>query len=195
MKELKFYLCRHGESVFNVENRLGGDSGLTGLGHAQAEALGDFLKDKYLDMIYVSNLKRTMQTAEIIKKYLSSAEFIVIPELSEIRYGLLDGLTVSEAKGNFPEEYAKRVKDKYRSKPREGESYADLLLRIKPFLNELCKKKGNYGIIGHKAVNKIILSQFSNLPLQEVLNMEFAHEHIFEISYQSVREISLEESI
>ena len=61
-----FYIFRHGQSSYNVEGRTQGqtnDSVLTDLGKEQALTVGERLKDKGVEIIVTSPLKRAMQTA------------------------------------------------------------------------------------------------------------------------------------
>lgn len=68
------YLLRHGETYYNRQNRIGGDSDLTEKGLAQAGALADYFKNKKIPLIFTSHKKRTHQTAVPIKEalYLSN---------------------------------------------------------------------------------------------------------------------------
>uniref|UniRef100_A0A803W3Q9 6-phosphofructo-2-kinase/fructose-2,6-biphosphatase 3 n=1 Tax=Ficedula albicollis TaxID=59894 RepID=A0A803W3Q9_FICAL len=63
------YLCRHGESEFNLKGRIGGDSGLSNRGKKFAEALNKFVEEQNLKdlKIWTSQLKRTIQTAEALQ--------------------------------------------------------------------------------------------------------------------------------
>ena len=63
------YLTRHGESEYNLEGRLGGDSGLSARGRRYAELLGEHINQMRLEHIQVwtSELRRTVQTAACIK--------------------------------------------------------------------------------------------------------------------------------
>ncbi|XP_059531713.1 6-phosphofructo-2-kinase/fructose-2,6-bisphosphatase 2 isoform X2 [Myotis daubentonii] len=60
------YLCRHGESEFNLLGKIGGDSGLSVRGKQFAQALRKFLEEQEIaDLkVWTSQLKRTIQTAE-----------------------------------------------------------------------------------------------------------------------------------
>lgn len=62
------YLTRHGQTEWNVQQRMQGhqDSPLTPLGVQQAEWLGKGLREVPLDAVYASSSPRTLRTAEII---------------------------------------------------------------------------------------------------------------------------------
>ncbi len=175
------YLSRHGESQYNVEDRLGGDPELTAKGVEDARNLGRFLCNKHIQVMYFSPLKRAAKTAEIMGEYLPHVEFIQVEELREIYFGLAEYLTTSELRARFPEEHRKRGKNKYRWKLPAGESYEELDRRVQPFLNELRGREGICGIITHRSVAKIVFRAFSKKPLDEILNLEIPHDVIFEI--------------
>ncbi|NXR09298.1 F262 bisphosphatase, partial [Semnornis frantzii] len=60
------YLCRHGESDYNLVGKIGGDSGLSPRGKQFAQALKKFIEEQDIaDLkVWTSQLKRTIQTAE-----------------------------------------------------------------------------------------------------------------------------------
>ena len=59
-------LLRHGQSVWNLENRFTGwvDVDLTDKGVAEAKSAGEHLKDIPVDVLFTSVLKRAMRTAD-----------------------------------------------------------------------------------------------------------------------------------
>ncbi|KAM6213106.1 6-phosphofructo-2-kinase/fructose-2,6-bisphosphatase 3 isoform 2-T2 [Sarcoramphus papa] len=63
------YLCRHGESEFNLKGKIGGDSGLSSRGKKFALALNKFVEEQNLKdlKVWTSQLKRTIQTAEALQ--------------------------------------------------------------------------------------------------------------------------------
>ena len=62
------YLVRHGETYYNLENRIGGDSGLTPKGQEQANKLAEYFCKKRIPFIFTSKKIRTVKTAEPIGK-------------------------------------------------------------------------------------------------------------------------------
>lgn len=64
------YIVRHGETDWNKEGKLQGhtDTELNDTGRKQALILKDKLQNIHFDKVFVSPLKRTRQTAEIITK-------------------------------------------------------------------------------------------------------------------------------
>jgi probable phosphoglycerate mutase len=89
-------LVRHGESLPAHPDRPfplvdgHGDPPLDPVGHAQAERLAQRLERERIDAIYVTNLSRTMQTAEPLARRLGMTP-IVEPDLREVYLGEWEG--------------------------------------------------------------------------------------------------------
>ncbi|MBL7148268.1 MAG: histidine phosphatase family protein [Nanoarchaeota archaeon] len=175
-------LVRHGETFFNLEDRLGGDSELTLKGIGHAEKIANWLKESELDSIYCSILKRSIQTAEIIHKYHPSTPLIKVPELREILSGDMDSLTYAEFESRFPKLFKVREKDKYHWSFPNGESYETAKNRVKPFLDGLKSKEGNYVVVGHRGMNRTILGYVLDLPKEEIPYLNIPNDVIFELN-------------
>lgn len=97
------YLMRHGQ---DDETRLGGwsDAGLTPLGIQQAKQAAETLAagDFSIRSIYASDIRRAMQTAEIVAARLS-LPITPAPQFREINNGLLAGMPKSEAQIRYPD--------------------------------------------------------------------------------------------
>lgn len=109
---IKLVLVRHGESVWNKENRFTGwtDVDLSDNGIKEASDAGVLLKDKgyTFDIAYTSVLKRANHTLDIILKEMN----INVPikydyRLNERHYGALQGLNKDETKEKYGEEQVK----------------------------------------------------------------------------------------
>ncbi|HEY2882394.1 MAG TPA: histidine phosphatase family protein [Pirellulales bacterium] len=101
------YLIRHGESLFNAEKRIQGQSDveLSPLGHRQAQALAAALAGKPIDAIFSSPLKRAYQTAEAIAAKLN-LPVQTDDRLKEINAGMFQGLLWDEIVHLHPAEAA-----------------------------------------------------------------------------------------
>lgn len=106
----KIVLLRHGESVWNQENRFTGwtDVGLTEKGLAEAEAAGRLLKKEGydFDIAFTSVLKRANKT---LFSVLEEMDRLWIPvqhswRLNERHYGALQGLNKAETAAKFGDE-------------------------------------------------------------------------------------------
>lgn len=165
------FLVRHGETWFNREDRIGGDSDLTDMGLAQANALAEYFAHERIPIIFTSNYKRTLQTAAPIAARQEHCSIIALPEFNEISAGVCDGMTYGEIGEQRPEVAAGRKNNKYDYVYPGGESYAAMEERIHRGLQKvfyLNNYDDNIMIVGHRAVNRMILSDFVFRPKQEV---------------------------
>ena len=157
------YLIRHGETFFNLENRIGGDSRLTEKGIEQARALGRYFSKKDIPIIFTSNMLRTYHTAEPIAAEQRKCTIIRLPEFNEIDSGTCECMSYDEIRSTMPDVYKARKKDKYNYVYPEGEGYVTMKERINRGINKvlyLSDISKNIIIVGHRAVNRMILSHF-----------------------------------
>ncbi len=121
----KLVLLRHGESIWNKENRFTGwtDVDLSEKGIKEAEKAGEVLKnDGYVfDLAYTSVLKRAIRTLWIV---LDKMDLMWIPvfrswRLNERHYGALQGLNKSETAEKFGEEQVLVWRRSYDTPPPE----------------------------------------------------------------------------
>ncbi len=157
------YLIRHGETYFNLENRIGGDSDLTENGKVQALALAEFYKKKKIPVIFTSAKKRTIQTAEPIRELQQNCEIIPLDEFNEIDSGVCECMSYEEIRKEMPEVYSARKVDKYNYIYPKGEGYVSMKQRVEMGIRKalyLSANSQNLMIIGHRATNRMILSHF-----------------------------------
>jgi|SRR3989338_8623620 len=172
------YLVRHGQTFFNKEERLGGDSELTSIGIQHAEKLAESLKDIPFHKIYCSTLKRSIQTAEIISRFHQNTPLISLPALHEVSSGDMDSLTYDEFNTKFPHLFTERQKDKYHWAFPNGESYGDALKRVKNIIDSL---EQIILIVGHQAINRTIIGYILSIPSSKIPYLTIPHEDIYVI--------------
>jgi 2,3-bisphosphoglycerate-dependent phosphoglycerate mutase len=129
----KLVLVRHGESVWNRENRFTGwkDVDLTEKGRSEAIAAGKRLQEEgfYFDKIYTSVLTRAVKTAWLMMSELDSCWLPVINawQLNERHYGNLQGLNKSETAAKYGEDQVLIWRRSYSTPPpqmsRDDERY------------------------------------------------------------------------
>lgn len=116
MYKNKLVLIRHGESIWNSENKFTGwhDVSLSIKGKKEAKKAGKILKEKnfIFDYAYTSFLKRSIYTLWYILKELNLCWIPVIKswKLNERHYGLLQGLN----KDKITKKYGKEIVEKWR---------------------------------------------------------------------------------
>lgn len=157
------YLVRHGQSQDNTQERLGGDSELTDKGQAQAQALAQHFRTTHLPYIFTSTKKRTQMTARPIAATQDRCQIITLSEFDEIDAGVCEGMSYDEVRQGMPEVAEGRAADKYNYIYPRGEGYATLKDRVDKGIKKALYLSGNSEdimIVGHQAVNRMILSHF-----------------------------------
>jgi broad specificity phosphatase PhoE/predicted kinase len=157
------FLVRHGETYFNLEDRIGGDPDLTGCGRAQAERLGQYFRTRRIPYIFTSSLKRTVQTAEPISAMQRHCSLIALQEFNEIDSGDCECMSYADIRQNMPHVYSGRKKDKFNYIYPNGEGYVSMKTRIDRGIKKalyLSSNSQNIMIVGHRAANRMILSHF-----------------------------------
>ena len=106
---MKLVLLRHGESVWNKENRFTGwtDVDLSENGIIEAENAGKLLKEKgyTFDIAFTSVLKRANRTLDIVLKEMNqNIPVLYSYRLNERHYGALQGLNKDEMRKKYGEE-------------------------------------------------------------------------------------------
>ncbi|XP_004070964.2 6-phosphofructo-2-kinase/fructose-2,6-bisphosphatase 2 [Oryzias latipes] len=150
------YICRHGESLHNVEGLLGGDSELSERGKQFAVALRGFIEEHKLSdlKVWTSQLRRTIQTAEELGVHYEQWKI-----LNEIDAGVCEEMSYKMIEEKYPKEFLMRDQDKYLYRYPGGESYQDLVQRLEPVIMEL-ERQGNVLVICHQAVMRCLLAYF-----------------------------------
>jgi broad specificity phosphatase PhoE len=168
---MKLYCLRHGETNYN---RLGlcnddpaRDVYLTETGIRQAEAVAEELRDLPLERIFISELPRTRQTADIINRY-HDVPVVAHPSLNDIRSGF-DGRPVTEY-------FAATGHDRLHARANGGESLLDYRLRVLDFIGWLREQPDNCVlIVAHEETLRVFRAYLEGLADEEMLNLEFAN--------------------
>ena len=154
------YFARHGETVWNVENKICGmtDSPLTEKGRAQAAQLGEAVKNSgiVLDEILYSPLSRAADTALAVAA-ATGLPARVEPRLREQCFGRFEGTSPR----NSPEFTAAKMQfaDRYT----DGESMLQLAQRIYNLLDELKQADKTYLLVAHTGIAPVVESYFHNM--------------------------------
>ena len=160
------WLTRHGESLHNVEGRIGGDGGLSRRGRDYARSLARFVEDRGAEgkraVVWTSAQRRALETTE---------ELAIAPiswrALDEIDAGICDAMTYEEIRQRNPDEYAARAKDKFRYRYPQGESYADVIQRLEPVIVETERQRRPILIVAHQAVLRALYGYLMGRPQEE----------------------------
>lgn len=140
---MNIFIIRHGESVWNREQRVQGreDPGLSVAGRKQARAAAKRLKKEGIKTVYSSDLKRAAQTAKIIAG-ASRAKLVLMPELEEMILGAWQGMTIDEVKKRFPKSYAAWKKAPSKARIPGWEGVPNFTARVRRVFRSIIGKGG-----------------------------------------------------
>ncbi|MFC2003249.1 histidine phosphatase family protein [Chloroflexota bacterium] len=165
----RLLLVRHGETRLNSTERYWGhtDVKLSATGLRQAERLRDLLATEKIDAAYSSNLSRARVTAETIA---SGHHLVVItcPELREVNFGKLEGLTFTEISQLYPEVTKLWIRRDPGLRYPGGESIGGFESRVSQFLSRLEKHtpKETILIVAHSGSLRVLMCHLLGLALE-----------------------------
>ncbi len=161
------YFVRHGQTVWNVENKICGatDITLTELGHQQAIETGKKILEEGIraDEILYSPLVRAADTAKHISE-ITGIPARMEPRLIEQNFGKW------ESTPRNGQEFQK-AKEQFVCRFEGGESMLHLAQRIYNLLDELKEQSGEktYILVAHNGISRVVQSYF-----YEMTNEEYA---------------------
>jgi 2,3-bisphosphoglycerate-dependent phosphoglycerate mutase len=173
-------IFRHGQSVWNLENKFTGwvDVELSEKGLQEAKTAGEKLKGYKFDEGYASALKRAQETLKIA---LEEAGIKNVPitynqALNERMYGDLQGLDKAETAAKFGDEQVKIWRRSFDIAPPKGESLKDTAARVIPYFEkEIAPKlKGGKNIViaAHGNSLRALIMYLEKMTPEQILEFE-----------------------
>lgn len=164
------YLVRHGETVDNANQIMQGQTQgeLNENGVQQARAFSEQWKNKEIDIILASDLKRSIDTARIIAEP-HQLEVLTTPLLRERDWGSFTGRFIPDLKGEVW--------------PDDIETLENLLSRAGEFIAYVKQTFPGKKVmaVGHGIINKAIQSYYYQKPMNEIQRMQNAEVRILEL--------------
>lgn len=176
----KIYFTRHGQTFWNVENKICGatDIGLTDLGYKQARELGEKIKAEGLpiDEILYSPLSRAKDTALEIAK-ATGIPAREEPRLKEQNFGYFESTPrhsqeFEQAKTHFIDSYE------------TGETMLKLAQRIYNLLDDCAKDDKTYLLVAHNGISRMIRSYFYDMSNEEFASYGIKNCEILTFTYK-----------
>ena len=156
---MRLYVARHGQTRWNLENRVCGrtDLPLTEEGWRQAWLLAERTKDLKIDMIIASPMLRARQTAEPAAD-MHGLEILVDDRLIEQDYGIYEGVS------RFDEGFLAN-KRHFAFRYPGGESMMDVAHRVYGLLEEIRQKYAGKSVllVCHGGVCRVIRTFFEDM--------------------------------
>lgn len=177
----RLVLIRHGQSIWNLENRFTGwvDVPLTETGEKEARDACQTLGAIRFDVAYTSTLTRAQHTLQIILGTLGIELPIIRDQaLNERNYGDLQGLNKDDTRAKYGDEQVKIWRRSFDVAPPGGESLKDTSERTLPFF-ERCilgdiRQGKNVLVVAHGNSNRSIVMRLDQLSETEVVALELA---------------------
>jgi len=173
-------LVRHGQSLWNLENRFTGwvDVPLTALGKDEARKAGERLTGQHFDVAYTSVLTRAQETLRIIMEVAGFDDLPIIRDqaLNERHYGDLQGLNKAETAERYGKEQVHTWRRSYATPPPNGEALKNTAERTLPFFERAILGDTKQGkdvlVVAHGNSNRSIVMQLDHLDEEGVLSLE-----------------------
>ena len=174
-------LLRHGQSVWNAENKFTGwtDVELSPKGEEEARSAGEQLAEICFDVIHTSELIRAQKTAKIVMLQNTASNNPPTRQdqrLNERHYGSLQGLNKDETREKFGEEQVHIWRRSFDVPPPDGESLEMCAERTLPYLMEEIEPDllagRNVLVAAHGNSLRSIVMSIENLSPEEILSVE-----------------------
>ncbi|GAL84185.1 phosphoglyceromutase [Sporocytophaga myxococcoides] len=175
-------IVRHGQSVWNLENRFTGmtDVDLTPLGREEAKQAGILLKPYNFEIAFTSVLRRAIETLNIILRECDKIRIPVFgsPALNERHYGDLQGLNKKQTELKYGEQQFLLWRRSYDVAPPHGESLKDTRNRVVPYYQKEIESKLKAGknilISAHGNSLRALMMYMENISPEEIPNITLA---------------------
>lgn len=208
---MAFIVLRHGESMWNKENKFTGltDVSLSENGENEAMESGQILSGLSFHTIFSSTLRRTIETANIVRKHQSHADTVKMvqhKDLCERDYGLLTGKNKTELAEIHGADLVQQWRRSYLEAPPNGENLCDVQRRAGAYFDDnirpLIDAKKNVLLVSHGNTLRALFVHLgiktfetiehfeipTGIPIQINIDMkQYRYENYYEISgYQII---------
>jgi 2,3-bisphosphoglycerate-dependent phosphoglycerate mutase len=174
-------LVRHGQSLWNHENRFTGfvDVPLTEKGRSEARQAAESLKALKFDVAYTSALTRAQETLALILESLGQRIPVIRDAaLNERHYGDLQGLNKEDAAKRWGDDQVKKWRRSYDIPPPNGESLEMTARRVLPFYERAIsgdlRQGKNVLVVAHGNSNRSLVMKLDKLTGEQVVGLELA---------------------
>ena len=176
----KLVLLRHGQSVWNKENKFTGwvDVDLSEQGVTEAKQAGKLLEDYEFDFVFTSVLKRAQKTAELAlaSNHSQNYEIFENQALNERHYGSLQGLNKDETREKYGADQVHIWRRSFDVQPPDGESLKDTCERVLPYYKAqiLPKLQDNKTILvaAHGNSLRALVKEIEEINNDEIVKVE-----------------------
>ena len=174
-------LVRHGQSIWNAQNRFTGwtDVELSEKGIDEAEEAGRQLSQINFGVVHTSDLIRAQRTAEIIMELNEASDGTITKNdwrLNERHYGSLQGLNKEETAQKYGADLVHSWRRSFDVPPPEGESLEMTAERTIPYFNEEIvpdlQNGSNVLVSAHGNSLRSIVMHIENIDPEKITSLE-----------------------
>ncbi|MBP0444861.1 histidine phosphatase family protein [Roseomonas sp. SSH11] len=191
------WILRHGESAGNVARDAAMrakaariavegrdvDVPLSALGEAQSRSVGHWFaampEAARPEVVLCSPYRRARQTAALVHEAgglpIAREDFVIDERLREKEFGVLDGLTTLGIRESMPDQAEfRRILGKFYHRPPGGESWCDVILRLRSALDTISLHHGGRRvlIVAHQVVVLCLRYLLENMTEEEILAID-----------------------
>jgi broad specificity phosphatase PhoE len=190
------YLCRHGQTEWNRERRLQGqtEADLTPLGRLQAAAMADLLHDLIARepadwRIVASPLRRARDTAQVIATRLGLAlEFD--DRLMELTVGQWEGRLYADVHRENPEAF--KSPEWFFTAP-GGETYEQIMARVSEWLAEqAAEPERRLIVVSHGIAGRLLRGAYAGLSREDTLAQDVPQDALYRLSAGQIDRLDCE---
>lgn len=165
---MKLILIRHGETLWNRENRIQGhtDVELSDLGRLQVEKLSLSLKKERIEAIFSSPLRRAYETAQAIARF-HNLNISIEENLRELNHGDFESLTLQDLKEQHESFLKKWKEDPASVVMPNGESLFQVQERVWETIKTIIHSEKDTLVVSHGMALMTLLCKIQNLSLSK----------------------------
>lgn len=167
----RIYLIRHGETEWNKDGRLQGNSNvlLSPEGVRQAVLLAEHAPFHTVDAVYSSDLSRAVMTAEILATKFK-LPVIQNPELREASFGDWEGQSLKKLAAENLDDFEKFFTRPDKVHPPNGETFLECQARVMTAMENITVKHDGQSVIvvSHGAAIRLILCVALTIPIRKM---------------------------
>ncbi|TRX97209.1 hypothetical protein FHL15_002003 [Xylaria flabelliformis] len=191
----QIWLSCNGESLDDMEGRIGRYSDLSDRGLKYASALASFIEEQRQNWsaepvsghnpessqfcVWTSTWPQAIQTGSLFSSETYDQTHTKM--LDDLNFGNMSGLTIEQIATQHPNEFAARKRDKlqYRWPGLGGEGYVDLIVRLRPLIVELERTTDHLILITHRAVVRILVTYFLGIHRDDLGEVQMPRDTVY----------------
>ncbi len=187
MSDTILHIIRHGETDYNLQNRIQGrgiDAPLNETGIRQAVRVGAWLKREGVDAVYASSMVRARQTAAFAMR-MEMDEVQSDADLDELSYGVMEGIPVDDQIGELADLYSAWDAGHLHRSPAGGENPLQVRDRLMLGMQRiLIKHSGErVAIVTHGRALRILVAHLTGIGLERMHEVHHANGCIYTLRF------------